>query len=148
MTTNPEHQQITIGGDVHVTDDVLTDLVGYAAMESYGVVGMAAPSLQDGIAKLLPARALSRGVTISKDPDGINANLYVVIEHGMNLSTVSKNLADRVRFVLESFANLKVKDVSVHVQGVHMTARTCAKTPIKETSVKGDQAASSDVSKR
>ena len=119
MTGLPDTQEGSIKGVLKVTDNVITDLVGYAAMESYGVVGMAAPSLQDGIAKLLPARALSRGVTIKVDDDGISANLYVVIEYGMNLSTVSNNLADRVRFVLEAYADLTVKDVTVHVQGIH-----------------------------
>ena len=123
MTELPDIAERSPQGTLLVTDDVITDLVGYAALESYGVVGMAAPSLQDGIAKLLPARALSRGVTISKDDEGISANLYVIIEHGMNLSTVSINLADRVRFVLETYANLKAKDVTVHVQGIHTSPR-------------------------
>lgn len=123
MTELPDTSNGSVKGTLKVTDSVITDLVGMAAMESYGVVGMAAPSLQDGIAKLLPTRALSRGVTITKDEDGICANLFVIIEHGMNLSTVSNNLADRVRFVLETYANLKVKDVTVHVQGIHTSPR-------------------------
>jgi uncharacterized alkaline shock family protein YloU len=83
--------------------------------------------LPDGIAKLLPKRALGRGVTIAKDADGIDVSLYVVIEQGMNISTVSKNLADRVRFVLESYADLKVREVSVHVQGIHTSAKATPK---------------------
>lgn len=124
MTELPNTTKSPLGGTLKVTDEVITDLVGYAALESYGVVGMAAPSLQDGFAKLLPARALSRGVTVSKDEEGIRASLYVIIEHGMNLSTVSNNLADRVRFVLETYAGLKVKDVTVYVQGIHTSPRT------------------------
>ena len=119
MTELPDINGSPIGGTLKVTDKVISDLVGSAAMESYGVVGMAAPSLQDGIVKLLPARALSRGVTITKDVEGVSADLYVIIEHGTNLSTVSNNLADRVRFVLEAFAGITVKDVTVHVQGIH-----------------------------
>ena len=123
MTELPDNVDSPVGGTLHVTDSVIADLVGYAALESYGVVGMAAPSLQDGIAKLLPARALHRGVTIRSDEEGINADLYVVIEYGVSLSTVSNNLADRVRFVLEVYAGLKVKDITVHVQGVHNSPR-------------------------
>ena len=119
MTELPDTIGSPIGGTLKVTDKVISDLVGSAAMESYGVVGMAAPSLQDGFVKLLPARALSRGVTIKKDDDGVSADLYVIIEHGTNLSTVSNNLADRVRFVLEAYAGITVKDVTVHVQGIH-----------------------------
>lgn len=123
MTELPDNVNGSLAGTLNVTDNVIADLVGYAAMESYGVVGMAAPSLQDGIAKLLPARALSRGVTIQNDAEGISAHLYVIIEYGMNLSTVSNNLANRVRFVLEVYAGLTVKDVIVHVQGIHTSPR-------------------------
>jgi len=123
MTELPNNIDGPVGGSLKVTDNVIADLVGYAALESYGVVGMAAPSLQDGIAKLLPARALHRGVTIRCEEDGISANLYVIIEYGMSLSTVSNNLADRIRFVLEVYAGLKVKDITVHVQGIHNSPR-------------------------
>jgi uncharacterized alkaline shock family protein YloU len=123
MTNSNNDTQKQIAGTLKISDQVIANMVGYAAMESYGVVGMAAPSLQDGIAKLLPTRALSRGVTIQKGEDGINASLYVIIEHGMNLATVSKNLADSVRFVLEHYANLQVNDVQIHVQGVHSSPK-------------------------
>jgi uncharacterized alkaline shock family protein YloU len=128
MTELPDNVDSPIGGSLKVTDNVIADLVGYAAMESYGVVGMAAPSLQDGIAKLLPARALSRGVTIQSTEEGISANLYIVIEYGMNISTVSNNLASSVRFVLETYAGLTVKDVTVHVQGIHTSPRATERT--------------------
>jgi len=123
MTELPDNVESPVEGTLVVTDNVIADLIGYAALESYGVVGMAAPSLQDGIAKLLPTRALHRGVIIQAAEDGISANLYVIIEYGMSLSTVSSNLADRVRFVLEVYAGLKVKDITVHVQGIHNSPR-------------------------
>ncbi|MDR0500500.1 MAG: Asp23/Gls24 family envelope stress response protein, partial [Coriobacteriales bacterium] len=72
-------------GGLQIADRVFSDLIGYAALESYGIVGMAAPSLSDGIAKLLPQRALRRGVVVQRDEDGLLVDLYVIIEHGMNL---------------------------------------------------------------
>ena len=125
MTELPNNVDGPTPGLLVVNDKVITDLIGYAALESYGVVGMAAPSLQDGIAKLLPARALSRGVTIRKEEGCISANLYVIIEFGMNISTVANNLAENVRHMLEIYAGLKVKDVTVHVQGIHCSPRIC-----------------------
>ena len=55
----------TIPGNLHVANDVLADMVGNAALECYGVVGMAAPSAADGIAKILPASRLRRGVVVN-----------------------------------------------------------------------------------
>ena len=48
-------------GLVTVNDEVLVRVAGYAALDCYGIVGMAAPTLQDGIAKILPANRLRRG---------------------------------------------------------------------------------------
>ncbi|WP_303858889.1 Asp23/Gls24 family envelope stress response protein [Senegalimassilia anaerobia] len=108
----------TIPGNLHVANDVLADLVGNAALECYGVVGMAAPSAADGIAKILPASRLRRGVTVTVTDAGVHVALYVVIEYGTNINTVSQNLVDQVTFVLKEYARVPLDGVEVHVQGV------------------------------
>jgi uncharacterized alkaline shock family protein YloU len=107
-----------VPGCINIANDVLADLAGYAALESYGIVGMASPSLRDGVAQLLPAAKLRRGVKVSSTDDGIVVDLYVIIEFGTNLAEVSHNLANRVRYVLTNTADVVVADVDVHVQGV------------------------------
>jgi uncharacterized alkaline shock family protein YloU len=107
-----------VSGSVNIANDVLTDLAGYAALESYGIVGMASPSLRDGVAQLLPAQKLRRGVKVTPAEDGLTVDLYVVIEFGTNLAEVSHNLASRVRYVLTEMADVRVAKVDVHVQGV------------------------------
>ena len=107
-----------VDGSVNIANDVLADLAGYASLESYGVVGMASPSMRDGVAQLLPAQKLRRGVKVAATEDGVSVDLFVVIEFGTNLAEVSHNLASRVRYVLTSTADVKVASVDVHVQGV------------------------------
>ena len=108
----------SIVGSVNIANDVLADLAGYACLESYGVVGMASPSLRDGVAQLLPAAKLRKGVKVVATDDGVVMDLYVVIEFGTNLTEVSHNLANRVRYVLTNMADVKVASVDIHVQGV------------------------------
>ena len=108
----------TIPGNLHVANDVLADMVGNAALECYGVVGMAEPSAADGIAKILPASRLRRGVTVTAPDAGVHVALYVVIEYGTNINTVSQNLVDQVTFVLKEYARVPLDGVEVHVQGV------------------------------
>jgi len=111
------------GGSVHIANEVLADLAGYSAMESYGVVGMAAPTLRDGLVQLLPQQKLRKGVKITNAigpdgemlPDTVEVDLYVVIEYGTQLAEVSRNLADRVRYTLESMTEVGVARVDVHV---------------------------------
>lgn len=113
---------LRVAGSVNIANDVLADLAGYACLESYGVVGMASPSLRDGVAQLLPAAKLRRGVKVAATDDGVVVDLYVVIEHGTNLAEVSHNLSNRVRYVLTTTADVKVANVDVHVQGVKVRA--------------------------
>lgn len=107
-----------VKGSLHVANDVLTDIVGYAALECYGVVGMTAPNPADGIAKILPASRLRRGVVVNHDEDGVDVELYVIIEYGTNIQTVSKNLSEQVTFALNEYAKVNVKSVDIHVQDV------------------------------
>ena len=48
----------------------------------------------------------------------MHVELYVVIEYGTNINTVSQNLIDQVSFVLKEYARVPLDGVEVHVQGV------------------------------
>lgn len=107
-----------IPGNLHVANDVLADMVGNAALECYGIVGMTASTAADGIAKILPTSRLRRGVVVTTTETGVHVELYVVIEYGTNINTVSQNLIDQVSFVLKEYARVPLDGVEVHVQGV------------------------------
>lgn len=107
-----------IPGKLHVANDVLADMVGHAALECYGVVGMVAPNAADGIAKILPPSRLRRGITLDTTDKGIHVDLYVVIEYGTNLNVVSNNLKDAVSFVLKEQARVPIDGIEVHVEDV------------------------------
>ncbi len=93
-------------------------MVGHAAMECYGIVGMVAPNAADGIAKILPPSRLRRGIVLETTDEGVTVDLYVVIEYGTNINAVSQNLKDAVSFVLKEQARVPVKSIEVHVQDV------------------------------
>ena len=105
-------------GRITVTEEAIAEVAGSSALECYGVVGMAAPSLQDGIAKILPANRLRRGVIVTPREAGIHVDLYVVIEYGTNITVVSQNLIDNVTYVLNEFAQVPLDGIEVHVQGI------------------------------
>ena len=111
----------SIPGTLTIDNAVIADLAGYAALESYGVVGMAAPTLTDGIAKILPAARLRRGILVDSDENGVIIDLYVVIENGMNITTVSRNLTDAVRYALTNLVQVDISQIKVHVQGIRVS---------------------------
>lgn len=110
----------TVRGGLSVSNNVIADIVGHAVMECYGVVGMAAPTFSDGIAKILPASKYRRGVVIGSVPEGITVNLYVVLEYGCNIAVVSENLRDRIAFVLREIAFIEPHSIDVHIQGMRV----------------------------
>jgi len=107
-----------IPGSIQIANDVLADIAGFAALECYGIVGMASPTVRDGVAQALSREKLRKGVRVANEEDGVRVDLYVIIEHGTNLAEVSHNLANRVRYVLTHMADVHVSAVDVHVQGV------------------------------
>ena len=98
-----------IAGDLVVSEEVIADVAGHAATQCYGVVGMAAPNAVDGLAKLLPKSRLRRGIVVSTDDEGTLVSLYVILEHGVNISTVSENLVEQVSFALKEFVRTPLK---------------------------------------
>ena len=107
-----------VEGTVQIANDVLADLAGYAALECYGIVGMASPTIRDGVAQMLSRDKLRKGVHIASDADAVRVDLFVIIEHGTNITEVSHNLANRVHYVLTTMGDVKVSTVDVHVQDV------------------------------
>ncbi len=107
-----------VAGEIQIANDVIADLAGYAALECYGIVAMASPTLRDGVAQLLAREKLRKGVQITSDGDSVTVDLYVVAEYGTNLAEVAHNMSERVSYVLTSNAEIDVNAVNVHIQGI------------------------------
>lgn len=107
-----------VAGTINIANDVLKDIAGYAALECYGVVGMASPSMRDGVAQLLSRDRLRKGVVLTPAEDGVSFDLYVVAEYGTQLAEVAHNMAERVRYVVATSAEVNVTSVEVHIQGI------------------------------
>lgn len=109
-----------VPGELHVANGVLAEIVGNAALECYGIVGMANPNVADGMAKMLPKNRIRRGIMVNTTELGVHVDMYVIIEYGTNISTVSRNLKDAVSYALTEYARVPVDSVDVHVQGVRV----------------------------
>lgn len=107
-------------GRIEVSPRVVASIVSHAANESYGVVGMAARGLRDGIAERLNRETAHRGVQVQVAADGITVELYIIVEYGTRISEVAHNLMSAVRYHLEKMLGLPVLAVNVNVQGIHM----------------------------
>ncbi len=105
-------------GQINVANDVIADLAGYAALESYGVVGMTSSSHKVEVAQLLTRDKLKKGIRVKISDGKVEIELYVIIEHGTNLSEVARNLVERVKYEVEKYTGFEVANVEIHIQGV------------------------------
>ena len=107
-------------GRIEVSPRVVASIVGHAANECYGVVGMAARGLRDGIAERLNRENVHRGVELEVREDGILIELYIIAQYGTRISEVAHNLMSVVRYAVEKSLGLPVLAVNVNVQGIHL----------------------------
>ncbi|UUZ85827.1 Asp23/Gls24 family envelope stress response protein [Paenibacillus sp. P26] len=109
-------------GKIYVTDEVIAVLSGSAALDCYGLVGMASRNqFKDGIAELLRRDNLSRGVEVHRNEHGVTAiDLYIVVSYGTKISVVAHNVQTKVKYVLNEVAGLQVDTVNIFVQGVRV----------------------------
>ena len=108
-------------GTFTITDDVIAQIVGLSVLECYGVVGMAATSLTQGVARLLSRERLGQGVAVRREREGLVIDLYIVVEYGLNLAEVAANVRSRVQYQVEKQTQMPVHSLQIHIQGVKRT---------------------------
>lgn len=114
-----EHKERHID-EIRVADGALASIIGLAAHEVPGVVGMAPASITEGIRRILGARQVDEGVVI-EHPNGekrADVDLHVVVAYGVNIPVVAESIRERVRYASESLAGITLDEVRVHVAGI------------------------------
>ncbi len=109
----------TIKGSLSVSNDVIADIAGYAALSCYGVVGMAEQLQGAESVRLLPGQRLRKGVLVSSDEDGLHVDLHIVVESDVNMKSVCENLSSSVAFTLKEIAEIDPGKLSI---GIHIEA--------------------------
>ncbi|MGN1084681.1 MAG: Asp23/Gls24 family envelope stress response protein [Lachnospiraceae bacterium] len=107
-------------GDVMIENEVIAKYAGSAAVECFGVVGMAAVNVKDGFAKLLRRESLGRGVNISVTDNKITIDFHIIVAYGVSISAVADNLVSNVRYKIEEFSGLSVEKINIYVEGVRV----------------------------
>jgi len=104
-------------GNVVIDTEVIAKYAGSAAVECFGVVGMAAVNVKDGIAKLLRRESLNRGVNITVNDNKITVDFHIIVSYGVSISAVADNLVSNVRYKIEEFSGLPVEKINIYVEG-------------------------------
>ena len=106
-------------GSVNVSASVYTDIAGTAASNCFGVKGMAARSVSDGVYHLLRKESMAKGVKVEFHEDGaISIDLHIIVDNGVNLNAVGASIISEVRYVVQNSTGTEVKAVNVHIDSM------------------------------
>jgi uncharacterized alkaline shock family protein YloU len=107
-------------GNIFISHRAIASIAHRAAIESYGVVGLAAKNIAEGLAQAL-VKDPTMGVECEFTGDGITIELFIVVEYGTRIAMVATSVAENVRFQVEKTIGLPVKKVNVHVRGLRIS---------------------------
>ena len=106
-------------GSVNVSTSVYTDIVGTAVTNCFGVKGMAARSLSDGLYHLLRRESVGKGVHVQfNEDDTISIDLHIIVDNNVNLNAVGASIISEVRYVVTNCTGTEVRAVNVYIDSM------------------------------
>ena len=110
---------ITSYGTITIENEVIARVAGMAAMECYGVVGMASINMKDGFVQLLLGENLPKGIKVETlENEEVVLSFHIIVEYGTKISAIADNLMSNVKYSVKEMLGIDVDDVSVFVEGI------------------------------
>ncbi|MDY2595346.1 MAG: Asp23/Gls24 family envelope stress response protein [Oliverpabstia sp.] len=107
-------------GEVTINTDVIATYAGSVAVECFGIVGMAAVNMKDGLVKLLKKESLKHGINVELNDNKISLDFHVIVAYGVSIRAVSDNLIANVKYKVEAFTGIEVESINIMVEGVRV----------------------------
>lgn len=108
-------------GIITIDPEVIAKYAGSVAVDCFGIVGMAAVSMKDGLVKLLKKESLTKGIQVGiSDENKITLNFHVVVAYGVSISAVTDNLISNVKYKVEEFTGMSVDKINIYIEGVRV----------------------------
>ena len=107
-------------GEIQINPEVIAKYAGNTAVECFGIVGMAAVSMKDGLVKLLKKESLTHGINVDIEENHIILDFHVIVAYGVSISAVADNLIENVKYKVEEFTGMEVDKINIFVEGVRV----------------------------
>jgi uncharacterized alkaline shock family protein YloU len=107
-------------GQIIISNEVIAIIAGAAAIECYGLVGMASRSAANGIVSVLKKENLLKGIKVYTEDENIIIDLHVIVQFGTKISVVAQNIIDKVKYGVEHQTGVKVSKVNLNIEGVRV----------------------------
>ena len=108
-------------GQIDISNEVVATIAGGAAVDCYGIVGMASKNqIKDGLTEILRKDNFTRGVIVRQQNEEVHIDMYIIVSYGTKISEVAHNVQSKVKYTLDQTVGLSVDSVNIFVQGVRV----------------------------
>lgn len=107
-------------GEIVINPDVIALYAGSVAVECFGIVGMAAVNMKDGLVKLLKKRESDTRNQCIVSENKISLDFHVIVSYGVSISAVTDNLINNVKYKVEEFTGMEIEKINILVEGVRV----------------------------
>lgn len=115
-------------GTISIENEVIARVAGLTALDCYGIVGMAAKNVKDGIVQLLKRESLTKGIKISVNEDKISIDMHIIVEYGTNITAIAENTISTVKYKVETVCGIDVEQVNVFGQKAYASTADLRRT--------------------
>jgi Uncharacterized protein conserved in bacteria len=107
-------------GNIFIDNEVIARIAGMAAMDCYGIVGMAIKNVKDGFVHLLKRESLTKGIKLYDNDNLLSLDLHIIVEFGTNISAIVETLTSTVKYRLEENLGFNVDKINIFIEGIRV----------------------------
>ena len=107
-------------GSILIQKNAIASVARQSTLQSYGVVGLAPKNLIENIRQLFDKDA-KFGVDVEFDHDGLVIDIYIVVEYGTRIKSITNSVVNSVKYNVEKTVGLPVRRINVHVRGLRIS---------------------------
>ena len=107
-------------GEIQISSDIIAMYAGTTAVECFGIVGMAAVSMKDGLVNLVKRESLPQDIKVVIKDNHMTIVFHVMVAYGVSICAVADNLIENVKYKVEEFTGMEVDKINIYVEGVRV----------------------------
>lgn len=110
-------------GTIKISDDVIIACTAGAVTAIPGIYQLAGGFTDNLSRNILGIEPDGKGIKLSKNEEGLVLDIYVIVEYKVKIPQLAWEMQGIVKKEIEAITDLAVKEVNIHVQGVHLPGR-------------------------
>lgn len=107
-------------GSILIQKEAIASIARQSVLQSYGVVGLAPKNLLNRVCQFFK-KSTPFGVEVDYDHDGLIIDLYIIVEYGMRIKSITDSIVSSVKYNVEKTVGLPVRRINVHVRGLRIS---------------------------